>query len=97
MIERKKKRYSLVCFVIIVVTVMSPFPFSTQMCVPKFSISVTYDLGSTLQKMGMREAFAESADLTWNYERQWSKTFLCKLMNFFFSQETINSPTLFSQ
>lgn len=62
LIERKKRRYSLVCFVINVVTAMSPFPYSTQMCVPKFSISATYDLGSTLQKIGMRDAFAESAN-----------------------------------
>uniref|UniRef100_A0A1W2Q6F2 Thyroxine-binding globulin n=2 Tax=Rattus norvegicus TaxID=10116 RepID=A0A1W2Q6F2_RAT len=33
-----------------------------ELFVPKFSISATYDLGSTLQKMGMRDAFAESAD-----------------------------------
>lgn len=50
------------CFVINVVTAMSPFPYSTQMCVPKFSISDTYDLGSTLQKIGMRDAFAESTN-----------------------------------
>uniref|UniRef100_A0A8C9CTU2 Thyroxine-binding globulin n=1 Tax=Peromyscus maniculatus bairdii TaxID=230844 RepID=A0A8C9CTU2_PERMB len=33
-----------------------------ELFVPKFSISATYDLGSTLQKMGMRDAFAEGAD-----------------------------------
>ncbi|XP_060231774.1 thyroxine-binding globulin [Meriones unguiculatus] len=35
-----------------------------ELFVPKFSISATYDLGSTLQKMGMRDAFAESADFS---------------------------------
>ncbi|KAM7338657.1 hypothetical protein ACRRTK_002141 [Alexandromys fortis] len=33
-----------------------------ELFVSKFSISVTYDLGSTLQKMGKRDAFAESAN-----------------------------------
>ncbi|XP_008851222.2 thyroxine-binding globulin isoform X2 [Nannospalax galili] len=30
--------------------------------IPKFSISATYDLGTTLQKMGMKDAFAENAN-----------------------------------
>ncbi|CAH6780403.1 Serpina7 [Phodopus roborovskii] len=33
-----------------------------ELFVPKFSISATYDHGSTLQKMGMSDAFAESAN-----------------------------------
>ncbi|XP_034341988.2 thyroxine-binding globulin [Arvicanthis niloticus] len=33
-----------------------------ELFVPKFSISATYDLGITLQNMGVRDAFAESAD-----------------------------------
>jgi serpin peptidase inhibitor clade A protein 3 len=32
--------------------------------VPKFSISATYDLGTMLLKMGIKDAFAENADFS---------------------------------
>ena len=40
-----------------------PFPYRwIDLFVPKFSISATHDLGATILKMGIQDAFADNAN-----------------------------------